>query len=454
MAQFMRVTLRISQNITKDSQMSDAPGEFTIKGGSYTVSLSNADNSRFETLYSIDGVDKTFALIASEIENNADGSRYITYEASEGGEYLRFTGAAGTGGLNGKRVEWTHPAYGTSKHVFTIPNFRLTTEQESYAPHFKYIIDSNGAITGLEWNFRNAIPFKGTVEQINIYGKDPNAEAIVQWRNLGVFDNSIPRGTLNVRDSSTPTPAFISVSDVGYVRVRFTEDTAYSPTYEWSFYPLTSSITVLDPTNPKQRLILTITGNGGVTIPNNVQFHFWFVAGSSSSSGTSVRANSTSEYIGPFVAKSVTDASGVTTLDIDVNKLVKPDGSKGSVPTGSYKIQFVDSGTEETYIGITSELITIEGTDETTPVTPPVDPVTPPSPVDPITPPSPEDPVDPVTPSPTPADPVTPSPEDPVTPSNPETPSQRSSGGGGCNVGYGLIGLLFIGFAMRKYLTL
>jgi hypothetical protein len=37
-------------------------------------------------------------------------------------------------------------------------------------------------------------------------------------------------------------------------------------------------------------------------------------------------------------------------------------------------------------------------------------------------------------------------------PINPETPSQ--SGGGGCNAGYGIVGLLLAGIALRKYLTL
>jgi hypothetical protein len=43
--------------------------------------------------------------------------------------------------------------------------------------------------------------------------------------------------------------------------------------------------------------------------------------------------------------------------------------------------------------------------------------------------------------------------EDPVIPT-PQDPSQGSGGGGGCNIGYGLIGLLFMGLAIRKYLTL
>jgi hypothetical protein len=158
----------------------------------------------------------------------------------------------------------------------------------------------------------------------------------------------------------------------------------------------TVTITIPNPLNPGQQLTLTITAAGGVTIPNNVQFYFWFVGGSFSSSGTSVRANNTSEYVGPFLANSITNASGVTTLDIDVNNLIKPDGTKGSVPAGSYKVKFADSETGEKYIGTTPEAISIAGTATGT----------------------------------------------------------GGGGGGGCNTGYGLIGLLFMGFAIRKYLTL
>jgi hypothetical protein len=190
----------------------------------------------------------------------------------------------------------------------------------------------------------------------------------------------------------------------------------------------TVTITIPSTTNPGQQWTISITAAGGVSIPENIQFYFWFIVWNSSSS--SIKTASTATYVGPFVTKSVKDTSGATALDIDVNNLIKPDGTKGSVPSGSYKIQFADSETGEKYVGTTSEAIIVEGTTQNpTPAEP--DPVEP----NPMEPPSPTDP-------------------DPVVPINPETPSQGRGSGGGCNTGYGLIGLLFMSFAMRKYLTL
>jgi hypothetical protein len=130
------------------------------------------------------------------------------------------------------------------------------------------------------------------------------------------------------------------------------------------------------------------------------------------SSSGSYSAKDVSEYIGPFVVNSITDSSGRSTLDIDVNNLVKPDGTKGSVPAGSYKIQFADSETGSTYVGTTQEPVTVKAPSE---------------------------------------NPATPN--DPATPDDP-APENPSSGGSGCSAGYGFIGLLLMGFALRKYLTL
>jgi hypothetical protein len=98
------------------------------------------------------------------------------------------------------------------------------------------------------------------------------------------------------------------------------------------------------------------------------------------------------------VATSVTNDAGDATLDIDVNNLVKPDGTKGTVPEGSYMIKFADSETGTTYVGTTQEPITVQAA--------------------------------------------------------PETPSSDSDGGGGCNTGYGVVGLLLMRMALRKYRAL
>jgi hypothetical protein len=156
----------------------------------------------------------------------------------------------------------------------------------------------------------------------------------------------------------------------------------------------TVTITIPSPTNPGQQWTISITSEGGVPIPANVQFYYWFIPVNNSRTG-GISVSDVPKDVGPFVEKSTINDTGATTLNVDVNNLIKPDGTKGSVPGGSYKIQFADSETRNTYVG-TTETITVKGTSETSP----------------------------------------------------------SNNSGGCNTGYGIIGLLLMGIALRKYRTL
>jgi hypothetical protein len=155
-------------------------------------------------------------------------------------------------------------------------------------------------------------------------------------------------------------------------------------------------VITITPVNSGREIVITIKTKDGKPVPANVEFYVWFMIRVTSSSN-SYSAKDTPQYHGPFVVKSATDASGNSTLDIDVNNLVKPDGTKGSIPKGTYTIKFADSKTGETYVG-TIEDVKLEATQT-------------------------------------------------------DDPDPDPDSDGGCNAGYGVIGLLLTGFALRKYLT-
>jgi hypothetical protein len=122
-----------------------------------------------------------------------------------------------------------------------------------------------------------------------------------------------------------------------------------------------TTVTTLTPdtANPDKHWSLTVTANNGLSIPNNLRFYFWFVV----ATRTDSRGADAPGSYGPFVTESVADSSGAK-LDIDVEKLKKPDGTAGSVPSGSYKIQFADADTGTTYVGTSKEVIAVKGTGE------------------------------------------------------------------------------------------
>jgi Synergist-CTERM protein sorting domain-containing protein len=330
-----------------------------------------------------------------------------------------------------------------------IPKFRSTADLlNEFAPYIEPVV-SGDVLIGVNWKFVAAAdpagiataPVSGGVGTIRV--DHSGSESPFRWTSGGAYfeAESEPSSTATF-DTSFP------IASVTRIRLNFylQESSQVSP-YAWDFYPVsadsvpepspdpdptpepnpdpgpgptptpdpeptdpTAPPTVPDTTttavvpateNPGRHFSLSIVAAGGVPIPNNVQFHFWFIVEISSSAG--IRAADTSAYVGPFVARSVTSASGATTLDIDADNLKKPDGSKGSVPAGSYRVKFADSETGQKYVGTTPVAITIE---ETATV-----------------------------------------PDRPVNPN----PSPSSQGGGGCNAGYGTIGLLLLtGVALRR----
>jgi hypothetical protein len=154
------------------------------------------------------------------------------------------------------------------------------------------------------------------------------------------------------------------------------------------------TVDITFPNDPVRRdhLSITITTKNGTPVPPSIIFYVWFWP-ATTTGNSSLQAKADNSYYGPFVVNSVANADGGTDLDIDVNNLLTPEETKGSIPAGSYKIQFADKDTGSEYVG-TIEAIALQGTSDS------------------------------------------------------ET---QSSGGGGCNAGYGLFGLLLAGMVMRKY---
>jgi hypothetical protein len=97
-----------------------------------------------------------------------------------------------------------------------------------------------------------------------------------------------------------------------------------------------------------------VVTSDGTPIPAEVWFKIWLlVQPGNTSAGYSSLANE--EYYGPFLVKSVQGESGAK-LDIDVDNLIKPDGTKGSIPAGSYKVKFVDDSPTPVYVGTTDTI--------------------------------------------------------------------------------------------------
>jgi hypothetical protein len=106
---------------------------------------------------------------------------------------------------------------------------------------------------------------------------------------------------------------------------------------------------------------LSVTTANGQPIPANVWCYVWLMFNPANSGGASVN-DASGGYYGPFVVKS---AAG--RLDIDVNNLTKPDGTKGSIPAGSYTIKFadkdsVDAGIDPQYVGTSETSVSLKAT--------------------------------------------------------------------------------------------
>jgi hypothetical protein len=134
---------------------------------------------------------------------------------------------------------------------------------------------------------------------------------------------------------------------------------------------VTTTVT-LELNSTGQIVSLAVTTLEGEPIPAEVWFKIWLLLqpgnGGSTLSAVSVAGYSSiladdesAEYYGPFLVKSIQGENGATTLDIDVNNLIKPDGTKGFIPAGSYKIQFVEDVSDPTYAGMT-EVIELPAT--------------------------------------------------------------------------------------------
>ncbi|MDR2180013.1 MAG: hypothetical protein LBP21_06870 [Synergistaceae bacterium] len=134
---------------------------------------------------------------------------------------------------------------------------------------------------------------------------------------------------------------------------------------------------------------VSVTTKDGIPIPANVLFKVWLFF--QNSRNQNVNAKAASDHIGPFMVESMKG-----TLNINVDNLKNPDGTKASIPAGSYVVKFADA--DEKYVG-TTESITLKATGADT---------------------------------------------------SPGNNDDSKGSSGGCNVGYGLVVLLLAGLVTNK----
>jgi hypothetical protein len=180
--------------------------------------------------------------------------------------------------------------------------------------------------------------------------------------------------------------------------------------YRWNFVIQDNTVPPPDSSKVNTRATVSPSANRGKiniivktmddspTLPD-VWYKVWLENNNNSTSQSAINTYAASEsgYIGPFGVKSQKIGDDAT-LEIDVNNLLNPDGTPSSekITTGSYSIiyEYKDTETGLVYVG-KLDSVSLAGTDD--------------------------------------------------------TPPETSGGGGGCDVGYGLFGLLLAGLVTRKY---
>ncbi|MDR1379317.1 MAG: leucine-rich repeat domain-containing protein, partial [Synergistaceae bacterium] len=113
-----------------------------------------------------------------------------------------------------------------------------------------------------------------------------------------------------------------------------------------------------------QIVSLAVVSSNGSPIPVEVWFQILLLVQPENTGAAldyDVSTLADEKYYGPFLVKSASNASGGTKLDIDVDNLKKPNGSKGFIPAGSYKVKFADNSSSPVYVGMT-EVIELPAT--------------------------------------------------------------------------------------------
>jgi hypothetical protein len=291
----------------------------------------------------------------------------------------------------------------------TVYDFYTTEEQiaQDVVPYVE--------LTDTALRYRFTAPFAG---KARIRIKDVNGP----W----LYDNSW-NGADKIEFSGSPVEGFIdfasnnlSKEHIGFIRVDLRPNDSVledsSQRYRWHFRVLPASAltppadsdvntqTVTTIGADKTNVSVAVTGQGGTPILEDVWFSVWLEENTYSAFAPSLfsakAAYAAGGLYGPFRVKSKKSGSG-TTLDIDINNLQNLDGSESSVkiPAGLYKIKFqtVDADAAGVnYAGVTATPVELAGTGGNPPA------------------------------------------------------SSDGSGGGGCDAGFGVVGLLLAGLAALK----
>jgi hypothetical protein len=243
-AKFERIRVRITDfDISSEDVKGEETGIFTIISGDYTV-LNGAleeigkvyknNDTSFDLAYGI--------LSASEIISDC-----VRFYPQQEKQNVFFGGEGVENNLDGKTIEWTHPVYGETKHTSVIPKFHSTDEFLSdFAPYIEYVT-SDGEVTGIKWKFVTSddkvvatAPLKGSLIYLEIHYKtDLQFPVLTQPFPRPEFDaDSIPEGGTIVFDSP------ISIDAVSMVIFAFTlheDEAAEDSFYFWRFSPRTAS---------------------------------------------------------------------------------------------------------------------------------------------------------------------------------------------------------------------
>jgi hypothetical protein len=114
----------------------------------------------------------------------------------------------------------------------------------------------------------------------------------------------------------------------------------------------TTTVTI-DFDSSGQIVSLTVVTSDGSPIPDAVWFRIWlFVKPEITTDAVDTIWAAKEQYgYGPFLVQSIKDENGDLKLDIDVDDLRYEDGTRGSIPGGSYTIKFVENTDTPTLVG-------------------------------------------------------------------------------------------------------
>jgi hypothetical protein len=397
--------IEFTLEFNQPTDISGGGNYFYLEAASYSL-LDYSNNSRYGVINKetvIDG-DAWISWDGTSWPKDIPGTSYsIRGRKSETKKATYFGKAEDRkDGIPNKGFEWELGGYSGSGRVMDF----LTTEDQ-LQQCVPYVELSDNAVAYKSYSpsvgAAASMPFAGTA-RVRLFALDGTTELYrTTWNDTSFNEGGMINGTISlpVKNSNGNN---VTKSDIGRIVVQTksqSKDDGSNYYYRWNFdvvpdgvdespLPDTSFFPRANNKPPSGRKVDILVAS----LPDMLH-KVWLKKDSSSVSSLQYAITaSVPETFGPFWVKSQEEADSVI-LEIDVDNFQNPDGTKSSeeIPTGSYQIVFQSLGGE--YTGITDPIL-LAGTSGA--------------------------------------------------PSNPS-----DSGGGGCNAGFGLFGLLLAGFVTHKY---